>query len=756
MALPTVAINKTKIKFRFAEPYTSEASNFQAGINDVGVYRGGTVIVYGSAPSTSVAIATDGTATVAVHRNDDGYGTVVNETSQVVLDLTSAITWPVVSGGLQLYIYLEVSYAADAETTGLWGMAELADLPDGAVRIAMLDLPAGATEILSSYIRTDGYTYRHKTLGRRGILVPRVSSIGTGSGRSRFKIVGRVSCLGTSPADTNDNRAVMLLNNLYPSYPLTDGTSADNLVYAGAWYAAVSGGTALTLSDMDEDGCYTDPYVQFAGVSTFDASLKVAYYSYVSLDDIVTTEDYHGFVFPHANRIKGSLITGTSDTVAAGYLPAQLLSLLNKTSEKIDTINPNASSTTWALLWRSNDISSDSLVDGDTLSIYYRNTGVLLCKGGYISGTNFIVNSLIADPSTLLYCHSIYNDRISFRSIYRAGPATIALEDSDDWAYYSFENQTSKTVYNVHNTENYDEYKSIVMNGIPDVGTNAKYIQIFNLAESELRIYFASSSDYAGLLICSGCYWSDGDNLWKRITTASRNASQFYIGRDGIRILNKDKDDADFATGWEDLEADWTHVWEFGDSTYPYLTTRGESIETSIVPFQVSLNSGHVMAMATHTYNGPTLISAMNFRTYRSHVISAGDFTYSKLGSGATLTSLTASDIGYWGAKISGNINIVSFMTTILVVSIDSASAVTVSGIGHTWIPGQIFAIKGTTSTGVYVLTDWSEGASNTTLTIDTGGDAALIDHGGTMALYTVIPADENEIIEAFYEVQLF
>jgi hypothetical protein len=316
----------------------------------------------------------------------------------------------------------------------------------------------------------------------------------------------------------------------------------------------------------------------------------------------------------------------------------------------------------------------------------------------------------------------------------------------------------SKTVYNVANTENYDEYKSITMSGVPNVGPNDKYIQIFSLAESELRIYFASSSDYAGLLICSGCYWSDADSLWKRITTASKNASQFYIGRDEISINSKDKDDSDFSTGWADNNAGWSNVWTFGNSIFPYPRTEGESIEVSVVPFQVSLNSGHVMAMATHTYTGPTLISAMNFRTYRQHTISPGDFSYSKLGSGETLTSLTASDIGYWGAKISGEIDLTSLMTSILVVSIvgGTGTDVIVSGIGHTWIPNQIIAIRGTTSTGVYVLSTWSEGATNTTLTIDSGGGSAIVDHGGTMYLYTVLPEDENEIIEAFYEVQLF
>jgi hypothetical protein len=355
VALPTVVINKTKIKFRFAEPYTSEASNFQTGINDVGVYRGGTVEVYGASPSKSIRILTDGTATVALHRNADGYGTIVNETSQPILDLTSAITWPIAAGGLDLYVYLFVDYDVDAETAGIWGIAESGDLPSGAVKLAMLELPESATEILASYIRTDG-DYRDKILSKKGVLVPKIASIGTGSSRARFQITDRVSCLGTSPAGWNYSRSVMLLDNTYPGVPLTDGTSNEALVSASYWYAASSGGSALTLSDMDEDGCYTNPYIDFIGVATFDSAFKVAYYSYVSLDSIDLTDTYLGFVYPHANRLKSSAINGIVDTVDAGSISDQLYDMLNLIGDKISILSTSVPSSTWVLLWRSNNV----------------------------------------------------------------------------------------------------------------------------------------------------------------------------------------------------------------------------------------------------------------------------------------------------------------------------------------------------------------------------------------------------------------
>jgi hypothetical protein len=755
VALPTVAINKTKIKFRFAEPYTSEASNFQAGINDPGVYRGGLVRVdtTGSAPYRAVCITIDGTpddATVVLHRNADGYGTVVNETGTPSFDLSTELTWPIPSGGIALYVYLDVDYDTNAETSGLWGIAEIGDVPANAVILACVDLPAGVTAVSSSHIRTDG-TNRTKTLNKKGILVQKRYEFTTNSS-GRFLLPDRVSMLGGTVAGDLywGTRYIWLTGEFKPMVD-SDG----DLIIAEKWYTAATGGSEVTDNDLDDDGCYTNPYVQIAYSNGTDVSSITTgyanYYSYVSLDSIVTTGVLPGFTLPHANVILSGDLDGTYNTVSQGFLSTQLLSILNIASGGIPR-NETATISGWTLLWRNNN-KADGLVDGATVSLYYSTTGIMITRGGYISGSDFIITSHVSSPYAM-YAYSIDGTEITNRYVYRSGPATLSLTDPLDWTTVTKEVSTGENIYNLAKSLVFDQYQSITMNGVPNTGSNAKYIEIFSMAESEVRIYFSSKAGHSAFIICSGCYYyGGGSNLWKRVSTSSVNATQLYIGRDGIRILNKDKDDADFATGWEDSTSDWSHVWEFGGSTNPFLSTTGESSETSVVPFQVTLNSGHVLAMAEHTYTGPTLISSMNFRTYRSHAIGSGDFTYNKLGSGATLISLLASEIGYWGAKIQGKINIVDRMTILPVTSRDAGFFV-ITGTGYNWFQGQIFAVRGTTTTGIYTVSDWSEGGGSTQVDIQSGGSTS--DHGGTVSLYTVFPEDENEIIEAFYEVKLF
>jgi hypothetical protein len=750
VALPTVAINKTKIKFRFAEQYTSEASNFQAGINDIGAYRGGTVAVYGSSPSKSVRILTDGTSTVVLHRNSDGYGTVINETAQPVLDLTSAVTWPITTGGLQLYIYLDVNYSADAETTGLWGIAELGDLPDGAVRIAMLDLPESATEILDSHIRTDGSSYRHKVLGKKGILIPKIASIGTGTSRSRFLLADRVSCMGMVP-DSGRHRAITLLSNY--CYPLTDGSASETLVTAGKWYPTSGSGTSLGASDMDEDGCYTNPYIDFYGVATFDAAFEVAYYSFVSLDSINTASSMHGFVFPHADNIKSSLITGTSDTLTAGYLPTQLLSLLNKISGKIDTVNPNTSTGTWTLLWRSNNISSDALVDTYTLSLYYSTGGLMVTRGGYISGSDFKINAAVSSPAAL-YAYSIDGTEIINRYVYRSGPATLDLADPLDWTTVTKNVSTGENVYNLAKSLVFDQYQSITMNGVPHIGSNARYIQIFNLAEGDIRVYFSAAGSNTSLMICSGCYWDDSSDKWKGIGS-SYNAIQLSIGRYGLTVKQKDKDDADFSTGWS-YTASWTGEWTLasGLSSESLFKVKGDITESCIVPFKVVLNSGHIAAMSTLAYTGPVINSAVNFRAYRYTEPLSTDFSFVKNGSGPTLTGLSASDISHWGAKIIGTMDIIPYLRAYYVTSSTGPSTIRIAN-AHTanWQPGQLVCVRGTGVSDVWKIVDISVDGTSVDITVDSSINTVI--HASDI-LYTLFHADENTEIEAFYIATVF
>jgi hypothetical protein len=376
---------------------------------------------------------------------------------------------------------------------------------------------------------------------------------------------------------------------------------------------------------------------------------------------------------------------------------------------------------------------------------------------GYISGTDFKVNAVVTNPSTNLYCHSIYGDRIGYRSVYRAGPATLGLEDETDWAYFSFRNETARVVYNTAESESFDEYKTVTMSGVPHVGSNARYIEIFNIAENEIRIYFSAAGVNTSLMICSGCYWDDATDKWKGIGT-SYNAIQLGIGRYGLTIKQKDHDDSDFSTGWAYTDS-WTGEWTFasGLSAESIFKIKGEITESSIVPFNVTLNSRHIAAMSDSDYVGPTLNSFMNFRAYRYTEPLDTDFSFAKNGSGATITNITVTYIGHWGAKITGDIDLTAYMSDFTVES-TTASPPTIrvaNASAHNWQPGQLICVRGSTYNDIWTVTDAVIDGTSVDLAVD-NSVTAVLGSSAPRTLYTVFQEDENTEIEAFYVATVY
>lgn len=752
MIIDTVSINNSKIKFRHTEKYTSSAANIQSSVNDPGVYQGCEVVAT-STPSQSIMIMMKDGASLALHHDyTNGYSTVVRETSDITLDLSS-FDWPIVTGATW-YVFLSVTYDENSETSGYWGVSDLDGLPANAVKLATIYMPDGATTVIDAYIKYDGVN-QDKPTKKRPILVRKKASIAASTGRTRFQIPDDVCFLGE---DAKPSNRVFLThaNDMYK--PLSDPTYGFK-INPLAWYPASTGSSPLTISDMNYDGVCYGPWVAIS--PPYDGAFDVYYYSPLVLEDLDTSGDQVGFTSLHATDIQCESVSDSPDSLSMGTLTSLITSLLSLVNNRVKSIHPTATDTSWILLWRSNNKTTDASVDNKTLSLYFKDKGMVLIGGGYLVGDNVTVPSGVS--SSDVFAHSC-DGALTIPSFIKrwkltSGPASMDLYSRTDWDYY---HETGKYVSRISQYMDYisDVYSSVAMSGIPGSGGLGKYVEILRLCENELRVYYSSASDDSSLIIATGVYWLNSTSKWLRASTASKNAMLFVISRKGIRVKTKLLTDANFATGWSDSE--WSHETLFNAGSNPDIPvlTKGKSKETLLLPFQVTLNSGHIKAMWTASYNGPTLYASCNYRIQRfdGAAITDGDLNF-LAESSYNLTDISSTGDQY-SRRVSGKFDILPLMKQYTVVSTTAPDTIEIEGETSFWIPGQLIALRDTSlaENKILMIVDFTVSGGNTILTIDEFGGHSYVGTSSASGrkIYTVHPEDENKVIEIPYLMEVY
>lgn len=647
--IDTKTIANTKIKFRFAEPYASEASNIQMGVNLPGVYRGA-LIESDSPVSQKIYINKESgdTDSIILHRSSsDGICTVVRETSSVELDLGSA--WPI-SSDTTLYVYMDIDYDHVPQTSGNFSVVDsVGDIPADAVMLAHILIPSGASNIEQVYIKTDG-SKRDKTIPKKGLLVQKQATISADTGATGFEITDRVCYLG----DTSLPKSRISLRSAspYPNIQVPLMGSDGGQICAGSWYD-VEGGTVLSISDMDEDGCYDNPWISMSFTDTvdndYDNAFSVLYYAYVPFDEFEVVDQRTGFISSHANEMYVKDISGTPDDLSKGSLDTQLSSILSLINSRIRKYHPDVSSSSWSLLWRSNDVEDDADVDINTLSLYYCSKGFLFAQGGYITGSYSSGNMVVPSGSSTGNVTAISFANGSFINRWKnvtALPATLDLLDAGDWD--SSESHTnSDIIYNIlARSIGFDEYATVTMDGTYNAGSNPKYIEILDAAIGNLHVYFGgTTTSTGGIIITFGAKWSEGTNKWIKSHTTSFDAYMFAVGGLGIRIFRKDKDDADYSGGW--YGTDWTNEFIITDEI-----RSGKVVEEVVVPFKIVMSEKYVLLFEDLSEVGPTIKESVNFKIKRDAVPTT--FTWSPLSGEKALLSKTVVSVDDSSLQVSG------------------------------------------------------------------------------------------------------
>jgi hypothetical protein len=754
MALFSSTINSSNIKFRFAEKYSSSAANIQTGINLPGVYRGAEILESAGGADTSfrIAVGPENDSLILHQNTTNGIATVVRVESNVIMDM-SAQSWPIPSD-IEWVVYMVVDYDDNVDTTGSFAVDIPANVPDDAVILAHIFMESGDTSILQSRIRIDG-SYRDKVLGKKGILIRRKIEKTTSSA-TRFQLTGRISFVDQT---YNWSGKVKFLSGIDSDSVLIGSNGGE--IYAGSWYTQEIGGSAITLSDLDEDGCYTDPWISIVFFDVTETSLTgtfaVAYWEFVVLEDLDTAEAISTDPNLHSNNVFCKGNSSYADILYTGTLTNQIDSLLSMIHQRVRNPHPDSPPPPggWTLIWRSNNAVFDVSVDEDTVSLYFSSEGFLVCKGGYMSGgANFYVNE--AGNCTVIF---IDDNRIykMFKSFSSAPDSSDIYYDEawDSWDKSEAGNVEFGTS-NIQRIFEFIEWGTAQMAAIPDASGRDYRLEILRLAD-HIRIYYTSPSNAASFEIACGCYWDDSANLWRRVGTQNFDSTLYSFSRNSFVVFHKDRNDANWTTGWSSTDFSVSWVFADGNSFAPIKLT-GPIEEEWDVDFKVVLVDDLIKAMGRYSgWEGVERGRKIYYRGQRIIVPSTGDFSISKK-SGLN-ADIVVSAPTEWGFTAGGLVYLVDSLEGASIyellsdrikligwnLGIDPGSHICLKGDGvnEAWLVKEVYEFGGATN--------------NTSCIVETNGGINNVPTSiGTKKAYYISNADLGSEISATYTIKLF
>lgn len=753
MALFSSTINNSNIKFRFAEKYSSNAANIQTGVNLPGVYRGAEVLESAGGADTSfrIALGSDNDSLILHQNTTNGIATVVRVESAVIMDM-SAQSWPMASD-IEWVVYMIVNYEDNVDTTGSFEVDIPANVPDDAVILAHIFMESGDTSILQSRIRVDG-SYRDKVLGKKGVLIRRKKSISVVNA-TRFQLTGRISFVDQT---TNWSGKVKLTTGISSDMVLYGGQGGE--IYSSTWYTAGVGGSAIGVLDLDDDGCYTDPWISMSFLdvpeSSYTGIFAAIYWEFVELEDLDTSESIASDVNKHANTVYCKQNTSYTDALSSGTLTSQLSSLLYMIHQRVRNPHPDSPPPgDWTLIWRSNNATSDSGVNENTVSIYFSSEGFLVCKGGYMSGgADFYVNDIGNCTVVFIDDNRIYR---MFKSFTSAPDSSDIYYDEawDSWDKFEAGN-TEFGTSNIQRIFEFVEWGTAEMAALPNVSGRDYRLEILRLAD-HIRIYYTNPSNGAAFEIACGCYWDDSANLWRRVGTQSFDSVLYAFSRNGFVIFNKDKTDSDWTTGWS--STGFSVSWSFADDNdFTPIKLFGPIEEEWDVTFRVTLVDDLIKAMGRYSgWEGVERGKKIYYRGQRVIVPSTGDFSISKK-SGLN-ADIVVSAPTEWGFTAGGLVYLVDSLEGASIYELLS-DRIKLTGWNLGIDPGSHICLKGDGVNEAWLVKEVYElggAANNTSCVVETNSGINNVPTSiGTKKAYYISNADLGTEISATYTITLF
>lgn len=450
-------ISENNIKLRWNEPYISEASNIQSSVNSPGVYRGG--LIEQTTPSSSqmfrITKSLPDLDTTLLHFNSvTGIATVVRFPTDIVIDISS--WFPVVSDQTW-YVSISISYAHGG-TSGDIVVSDTFPSSDNII-LGIIDIPSGASTILNTYVR---YDIRTRPANKRGMIIEKSSyQIGHGTGTT---ISDRVYLKNITGQTDKTNSRIQLYQGGASLLPLV---GSDGGKIGVAVVRKSSGGDIIRDSDLDEWGCYLNPYIDYDFSKTessfYVGMVYINYHGFSELDSIPATNKYQRkslYRGTHAEDVFTKRLNLSSDakmgTVPSGPLTDVLATLFTFMQHKVDIKQQPASTRSWLPIWQSND--GDNI--GVSSKLYWRDGRIALVYNGRFSTSDNVTSNEVGPSS---YCKVLDISNSSIREMVKfvsGSTGTYNINTPGDWDYYQ-----DSSVSGGSKIDTIQDYKTTIMQG---------------------------------------------------------------------------------------------------------------------------------------------------------------------------------------------------------------------------------------------------------------------------------------------------
>jgi len=661
MAIRQAVISKNKIKFRFGEPYNSEASNVQMGVMERGAYRGALVEASSPADKSFHLVPEDGDSIILHRDSSNGHCTVVREPGNISFDMSDQFT---ASGGriptsVVWFVYMTVDYTINSETTGAFEVDTT--IPADAVLLAAIHMAAGSPTISSSDIHLDGAN-RDKVPRKKGVLVRKRATITPGASDEGFYIDDKVCFLnGAHPS-----QKVSLRWGASQKFPLTSFSNGMK-VDGGDWRQS-NVGAVLTAADMDGDGCYQRPWIDFvnngSSIAIGTTPFIVYYTAYVPFDEWEVEDESVGELSGAcAENVLVQATSGAPSSVPGGPLNTFLHNLLSVANERLET-RFSASGNNWSLMWRSQDVIDDD-VTNDTVSLYVKNGGLMVVWGGFakrIGGSNYLSRiSGGAFPKIRAIASFLTNGTTREYNSGSLGstPIDLSMSNYNEWDSVkyvgnggTFTEETNGSVSVNTAKGRTTGFKTTVLEGAPNDTRTKTFELLYDLQTIDVRVYWTRhvTDSYGELFFTYNAVWQDGPSRWRRGNNATTSAFALCVGSNGVRLLSVNSGSSEFSSGW----INWGHELEWGktedsahvDCPLNCFNLVGDGYEKMYVAFTIAPST------TTTAVRG-----AFNYRNRRNSVPSS--FTITHLADSA-LTNVTVATNDRWGGILAGDMPVQS------------------------------------------------------------------------------------------------
>lgn len=523
------------------------------------------------------------------------FGLVVRDPDEVILDLSAQI-WPIPAPTVW-HIWAKITYAVSTPTEAKYYVSDTPPTGDY-VFFGWLVMSTGDTTIQASNINMDLRTKPIPTKRKDGAYVVGDEEYGLLDGAEAWRLPttnqkeaadnATTAPTATNPfvteADTMEkvfgepvfyektgliaDSSFKLMGQFYvgkdthanaknyfsfrqfstgvgdKALPLVKDFTGGALVYVDKIHKEDDSGIIIPSTDpgVDTNGFYTNPIIYMktsAGAALYTGDLIVycfrkKKFSALEQAPVQAMPDGGMDLWPHTSKIYDSKHTGSPDDVSFNSLNTHMGSFLGFINDRIKTIHPTASSASWVLLWRSNNVTLNADVDFKTISIYWCDGKYMMLINAYASSPTEITSGKILDEPVSMWLM----DTQSEKYFLRAGKEVVAAGST--WIFGTRANWDTWFEQPMQ-----DGFTGTTVAALASIGVSGG-------TEYPLNFYVGNPNGEKGFMLTFNAEWTG--SAWEGYSGAA-DAFALLISQSGMKFFFKDNTTSSWnttisAAGW--------------------------------------------------------------------------------------------------------------------------------------------------------------------------------------------------------------